>query len=522
MFRAIDFLKPNGLCSLLVKSGVLLKFSPVSNAFKEQLLESSALQEVINFSHVRYVFFSGAISPFILLKLEKRSPFPGDSMLYWSLRKSESIEKNKVVIVDKNDLQQIPYSYSRVHDIWKILYWGNQNDFKLLQSIRRFMPLSNELDFNSTGQGFQEANESKQPCTWLSNYLEIPVEFFDNKYSSFKLNSYSDRQKLVPPPVDVKLTGKPEFFSGKRILVRKGVVQRTIIPKGQVIVRLETETFSFRHSVICLKLKTNSTFSYEFLIGILWSSILRYYLFMTSSRWGIWYEEINKIEVLGFPVPVPNEKQKLQIEGIVRRLRESNEQTAKELQTSNPLLSEREIHTLINESSEIKLLEAELDQSVFELYQLTEFERQLVEDRCRFDIDLFYNKEKGLANQRTDEEFIDRYFKSFNRHWSKSLEEDEFFEPQIILSEDKSMLGILFHLRSKLDQGIPESQANQTLDDFKSLLKSELSSNIYTDGLLRRVSEETIFIVKRNLKGHWTQSEAIVDAEATLLQAIAD
>lgn len=519
LFRSLDFLKPNGLCSLLVKSGVLLKFSPLSNDFKEQLLQSSTLEEVINFSHIRHVFFSGAISPFVLMKLVKRLPTPEDSILYWSLRKSEGVEKNKVVIVDKNDLQRIPYSYSNVHDVWKILYWGNQNDFKLIQSMRRFPRLEELLDMSKTAQGFKEANKSKN-ADWLEDFQEMPVEYFEHKYSSFDLNCESDVAKLTSPPKLVEALGKVELYQGFRILLRKGVRQDNIDPKGQIIARLENNSFCFRHSILCLKLTEASSLSYEFLIGVLWSSVFRYFMFITSSRWGIWYEEINKIEVLGFPVPFPKENQKSQIEEIVRKLQEVNEQITKELLAANPLLSEREIHMIVNKSQAIRLLEMELDQSIFELYQLTQFEQQLIEDRCQFDIDFFYYKEKGLANQPTDIEFLARYTESFEKQWSKSLEGDEYFESQIMYSKDQSMLGVLFHLHSQQDQKTSKSRVKPTLDGFETLLKSELSRNFYADGLLRRVSEETIFIVKRNLKGHWTKTEAFVDAEATLLQAI--
>ena len=521
LFRAFDFLRSNGLCSLLVKSGVLLKFSSISNAFKQQLLELLTIEEVINFSHVRHVFFSGAVSPFLLLKFEKRSPAQDDSMLYWSLRKSESVEKNKVVIMDKNDFQQIPYSYKNVHDVWKILYWGNQNDFKLIQSIRRFSRLEEFLDMSKTAQGFKEANKSKS-ADWLLDFQEMPVGYFEHKYSSFDLTSVSDSAKLTSPPEFVEARGKPELYQGCRILIRKGIQQKNIEPKGQIIIRLEDNNFCFRHSVLCLRLSDSSPLSYHFIIGVLWSSLFRYYMFVTSSRWGIWYEEINKIEILRFPIPIPNKRQKEKIERVVKRLKRANEQIIKELRISNPLLSEREIHAIVNNSIAIGSTEAELDQLVFELYQLTQFEQQLVEDRCRFDIDYFYNKEKGLANQPVDEEFLKRYINSFKRYWSKNLERDEFFESQIIFSEDKSMLGVLFHLYSEQDNTARRDQAKPTLDGFKELLESELSRNIYIDGLLRRVSDEAIFIVKRNLKGYWTQTEAFVDAEATLLQAIND
>ncbi len=508
LFRAIDYLKPGGLSSLLVSSGVLLKFSRISNNYKQQLLSQSTLKSVVNFSHVRRVFFSGAISPFVLIRLEKKAPHSGSLIDYLSLKKSGIIEKNKIVLIDKNDFKKIKYEHTKVNDIWKIFYWGNEHDFNLISSIRRFELLKEYCDLENCAQGFQEANKSKN-SNWLLDYKEIPIKYFQNKYGSFDLSNREDLLKLSSIPPKVKVRGKAAMYDGQRILIKRGVAQKNTSPKGQVIARIESDRFAFRHSIICIKLNSKSTIDYETTIGIMWSSLFRYYMFMTASTWGTWREEIHLNEVLDFPIANPSKSEATQIGKIVKGLQEEHR-------------NDDQFFTLKDETK-LRLLEEELDNKVFDLYQLTPFERTLIRNRCNYDIDYYYRGTKSLANEPIRKESeLDSYIASFRSHWSLTLEPHEYFDSRIMMSADKSMLGVVFMLRSSKAEITINYKDDPNIDDFESLLSNKVSRDVYTEGLFRRVSDDQIIIIKYNKKGNWTETEAKTDAEATLLHALTE
>lgn len=505
LFLATNFLRSGGINSLLVSSGVLLKFSHQSNAFKQQLLSKLSLKEVINFSHVRSVFFSGAISPFLLIRLEKNNPTPNDVVQYISLRKTETIDKNKVVILEARDFKKIEYSQTTFNDIWKIFYWGNKYDLNLIDSVRRFPTLDFYADSDNCAQGFQEANKSK-PAEWLSDYSEIPVRYFDNKYSSFNLSSENDISKLVATPKRVKVRGKKSLFEGTRIIVRRGVVQKNVIPKGQIVARIESERFAFRHSLICIKLHQDSMLSYDTAVGIMWSSFFRYYMFMTASTWGTWRQEIHLNEVLEFPIASPSKDIVEELENTVAEIRSAHSQS-----------------DFFHLKPDIYHLEKKLDQIVFDLYRLTEFERTLIADRCKYDIDYYYKGDDSIASKpikKSDE--LDGYIKSFKSHWARSLEGNEYFESKVLFSKDCSMLGLVFSLRSSQPDNEKRQQENDTLEiqDFNDLLVGEVSNKVFTQGIFRRVSDDHILIMKRNQKVNWTLTEAKIDADSTLLSAL--
>jgi type I restriction-modification system DNA methylase subunit len=507
LFRSIDFLKPSGISSLLVSSGVLLKFSDPSNSFKDQLISNFLIKEVINFAHVRRVFFPEAISPFLLIQLVKHSPNLASKVRYISLRKTATIDKNRVAIIEAKDFKLIPYSQATSKDIWKIIYWGNEYDFKLINSIRRFPSLKEYADSDNCAQGFKKANESK-PADWLTAYQEMPTKYFNNKYSQFNLKDEKDVRKLLAVPSFVEARGKEGLYNGKRILIKRGIDQRYLSPKGQVVCRIETDRFAFRNSIHCIKLSADAPVDYSIVIGILWSSLFRYYMFMTASNFGIWHDEVHLNEVMEFPIANYDKEVVEKLEKVVREIRQVYSQSDKEL-----------IQPDINH------LEEKLDCLVFDMYRLTDFERTLIMDRCDYDIDYYYNGLKSVACKaaRKPEELTD-YISSFKSHWARSLEEHEFFESRVLFSRNGAMLGLIFNLRSsqrdseesQFESEIPEIQ------DFDDLLIHEVSSSVFTEGVFRRVSDNYILIIKRNQKINWTLTEAKMDADSTLLSALGD
>ena len=140
----------------------------------------------------------------------------------------------------------MPIPYKKVSTVR-----GNDYDFYLIHSIRRFKALKNYVNLNSSGQGFIEGNKSKS-SEWLAKFKEIPVSCFKSPFQSFDFSDYSDVIKKKEIPHRIQRRGNQDFYRGKRILIRRGIIQKNVNPKGQIIARLETEEFAFRNSINCI------------------------------------------------------------------------------------------------------------------------------------------------------------------------------------------------------------------------------------------------------------------------------
>jgi hypothetical protein len=192
----------------------------------------------------------------------------------------------------------------------------------------------------------------------------------------------------------------------------------------------------------------------------------------------------------------------------------------------------------------ISQLEAELDEAIFDLYELNDAERDLVRDMCRYGLDFFYRRDKSIAVQPVtilqpshglfkdlpDEraEGLAGYLQVFLSQWNADLEPDGELAWEVIEGPvGSSVIAILF---STIDKGASCSSAQQSAPQSwkdvlarvskRSLVPVGARRTIYTDTFVRAVSEHEILIIKRNEARHWTRSMAREDADATIARAM--
>lgn len=519
IWRAVDLLKHGGTAALLVTSGVLLKNSGTANRFKQDLLGTIRLQEVINFVQVRDFFFNDAISPFIAIAFKRENPAPNSYIRYWTARRTKVIERTKAVVLDKTDYKFFKNTDIISRDTWKIFYFGNHRDHSLISGLRLYPELGKyefKIDKKKRRQGFTEGYKKAKDVSWLNEYKEFPTKHFNYRYGQLNFAVL----KAVPPKVEGE--GDRENYQGKRILIKGGISQETD-PQGAMIIRYETEKFAYRHSINCIKLESKKDEDYKILLGILWSSLARYYFFMTASRWGVWHDDVLLKEILEMPVIFPKDEElKNRIIQAVDKLRHY-------------------IPPALGSSVEIKRLENQLDEAIFELYMLTPAECHLIRDRCKYTIDSFYNpnremvidtpalkygKQSSLPEQMDKQKGLDGYLYVFLESLNPELEEGKELTYQIIYPPSVPMIAVIFTAQEKEIEVKPDHSTDDLLEWGNLLRKLEgetrthYSKSIYIEGILRLYAADYVVIIKRNQERLWTRSAAYEDVEAIFLQAL--
>ena len=548
IWKTLDFLKDEGTSSLLVSTGVFFKHHKNSQKFRSQWLSSIKLIEVINFSHVREIFFSGAISPFASVVFQKSSKidFRYQFVNYFSAKKSSQAVHLQSVILSYADLQRVQQLDLLENDkLWKIYWWGNHRDLALITNLQINPSLEKFCDPENSGRGFEEGSGQSSIGNIL-NYKELPTKEF-KKYGRI------NKKSLKSVPLKVNRRGKSEgLYFGKRILVKRGLTQKSF-PKGQIISRLELEEFCFRHSIYCIKLFQPDDWKYKIILAILWSSLSRYYFFLTTSTWGMWHHEVHYQELLDLPIRLPDSQEKIdQIINIVDQLNSVDLSYQKTSRSTNK--NQLEININLDTpnhkhlSERIKALEYELDQAIFDLYELRISERDLIRDMCDIGIDFFYNEIESQAvkpilkrnlkckygllqttlslNDSDLPVELKDYLKILLNAWNRELSPEGEFSWRIITSDQSTaMLCVVLstqevgHIPQFLDND--ENAWTAILNELNdTLLVPYKSSRIYIDGIVRAVTDTDIIIIKRNEKRLWTKSMAREDVEATLLQAI--
>lgn len=526
---ALELLEGRGRAGMLVSSGVFFKHHQRSEDFRKQWLSHAQLRQVVNFGHVRHVFFRGevrkseSVAPFASIIFEKNVGQQDNRFEYWSAKRTAYMETAQVVVINKGDMhwlsQQSCLAYEK---IWKIYWWGGHRDEALIRALERFPALGSLPDHMpgvriTAGAGYHLGTK-ENAADWLAAYPELPIDAFQS-YGPINLQSLRD----APPWVERR--GVQEVYEGHRLLVRRGIRQG-----GQIAARLESRRFCFRNSIHGYRLSGLERWQEAVLLGIYWSSLARYYFFLTAGSWGLWHDEIHLETVEEMPIHFPEDGDlRRRIVHAVESLQDLDQHLDFELGGEAPGDKERD-------------LERDLDDAIFDLYGLNRAERGLVRDMCDVGLDFLYRSESSPAAKPVpmltkkggtqsdvahSHDGLGAYLKTFLRIWNNDLEpESELAWRVIAPAPQPPLVAVLFSTRSRTGRAAqPEpTDDNSWAEVLRSVDKHSKqtagSRRLYTDSFVRLVSEDQILLIKRNELRFWTRSAAREDAEATQLQAM--
>lgn len=545
---AINLLKDGGKAGLLVSSGVFFKHHDNSKAFRNVWLNTVQLRHVVNFAHVRKVFFTGptrtakSISPFASVVFEKTplSDAPNNHFEYWSAKRTAVVENTKAVLMTRGDMHTLPQrDCIKYEKLWKIYWWGGHREEALIRNVERYPKLLSLPDIVPNaklhlGQGFKEGNKSLR-TGWLEKYRELRVPHFE-RYGSLDLSV------LVPVPRKVERRGVKEVFSGRRLLVRRGITE-----PGILTARFEKERFCFRNSIEAVRFEGFEAWQERTILGIFWSSLARFYFFATAGSWGLWHDELHLENVKQMPICFPGSPElRERIVGIVTQLQNlrlssgSRNPSRTASQQMELTLLRSEARATVDSEERRRRLEGDLDEAIFDLYDLTPSERDLVCDMCKVGLDFFYQNQRSEAvkpvvdPQSKDGTFTDvananeglsAYLRIFIEWWNEELGPDGELAWRILSPPTRApLLAVIFETRFRANGRVGFDSADDTAWQGVVGLLSEHahiplgSSQIFTDTFFRITTDREILIVKRNERRFWTKSAAREDAEAAMLK----
>jgi hypothetical protein len=577
--RTMDLLKEDGEAALLVSTGVFFKRHDKSRTFRRQWLEKATLQQVVNFAAVRQFFFqrpsksaprsesdaekNGAISPFASVRFRKAPPNLEHQFQYWSVKRTAFVENAEAVILSRTDVHWVSQQQLLTDErLWKVYWWGGHRDAELIQRLSVETKLGGVASVRQDriGRGWEAGKGAK---------LQTKLPVLPTK--NFRRYGVLQNSDFESPPSSVRRRGDEQCYEGLRLLVKRGISEQGEA-KGRIDSRLEDQPFSFRNSIYGISLaRMEETRAAKFLLGLMWSSLARYFLFETSGTWGPWHNELRPESIVQIPVRFPDSSAVwTNIISIVDKLRaavslpseapnaggscrKGRRNAPADSQRWIPF-SEIEGETPTSQNADrldrdaVRRLETELDRMLFDLYELTEEERDLICEMCDFGLDHLYlgpdskavkrldvapnarrvGRRRDLAEVRGIAEELRDYIRIFLELSDPRLNRQRgWLRWQIVLADgDASMLGIIFSTESE-DERLPdppdddESAWRWILTDLaESCAQTAWAKEVYIDGILQLVTAHDIAIVKRNERRLWTRTAAREDAEATMAQVL--
>lgn len=508
LWRALDFLNQNGKAGMLVSAGVIFKHNTTTQAFREKWLEDCGLDEVFNFAHVRQYFFKGAISPFLAICFSKKR-MSNKPVLYGSAKQTITLEKNQVVMFSKYDLHWLRNEDLTNNAVWKTYWFGRIADQQFQEQLCRYSSLQKIVDRKKSGAGYKIGTRD--------------YDFFDLPCLNHATFSRYAAPTFEKPPLKTERPRSVHLYTHPRLIIKRGIDEKSD-SKGQIIARYSKKSFAFSEWFYGIQFSQPKEWLYKTILGLIWSSLSRYYLFMKSSQWGLWYNNVHFVdELLQLPIVVDkNSPATVKIIAIVDKL--SNYHPQKQELFHRDGVPEETI------KAQRRIWEAELDEAVFELYELNDEHKDLIRDFCEVTLPFFYapfdSNGAMQAVKKGNLSWIENYIRIFCLRWDAYLGNDEEMRGEVHIGAHDNMLAVEFYSADKgdpYDLKVKENTWDSILDQIGETLPHPMGvSQIILDGFVHVVSDSGIILIKRNEKRFWTRSLAREDADATICKRMQD
>lgn len=479
----------------------------------------------------------GAIAPFAAVVFDSGSAQADSRFIYWSAKETAFVKLVQAVILNRADFTHAKQAdYQRDDKLWKIYWWGTHRDESLIRRLRLEQTFEIVLDPHDDNFriGFLKGKKNQTASGWLLRFNEFPSKTF-KRYGPLPIEQFRK------PPPKVNRRREKELYHGPRLLIKRGVGSDEI-STGRIVARYETSRFCFRHSIYCMNVAQLSAQDAKIILAILWSSLTRYYLFLTSGGWGLWHDEVLKETLRNIPIRFPATKAVgNRIEKIVDDLRQLPNSVE-----SGTLFDENGL-TPAKRLARIRHLETALDEAVFDLFDLSNAERDRVKDLCGLGLDLLYRgmesdavkklawpsdvprfgRSSDLTRTSTNNE-LGKYLRTYLELWDPQLKDQNGrLRWRVVQPPGESpMMALIFQTENNDDElPAPSTNDEQAWHDALGKVnefsrQSEGSRRIYVDGMVRVVTDTDIVIIKRNERRLWTPSAARDDAEATMVLAL--
>jgi len=511
LWRALTMLRPGGVAALLVNATAFHNTRETSQRFRREFLDSVQLLSIVNFSSARRTFFEGAIAPFMLVSFEGRRDDP-QPVVFRSVRPSIALNASKSMSFASLDRRRVDQEALRQRDyLWKVYEWGSHRDAALMSRLELEKTIADYLPPEpKSGWGYQLGRQ--KPTAHLAALRSL---------RSFEPWGPLSETSFESPPSGVKRQPDERLYSGQRILVKRGI-RVGFGPRS----RLVTDDMSFRHPVYCLPLPNVPVWRAKTIWATLLSSLGRYSMFMRSGSWGLWHDSVLAKDILETPLRLPDSQTDItkRIVQAVESLRDWDSAT----DLLNPLPTAPEPATL-----------KEIDDAVFDLFELSADERAIVTDFHRYLLGFAGGRAEQFGSrrlaipavtagvsadvERIQVEPLGSYVARFLKSWNARLTPDGALSWRIVLAPGRQLIAVVFETYS----GAPPEDLQR--DPFKwdevmcrlpERLSIDPSNRIGADTTVRITTDTSMVIIKRDHERLWSASAAAEDAEVTFLQAM--
>lgn len=472
--RASDFLDDEGIASLIVTSKILYNVNDYK--FREYLLNKFNITKFFDLTLVRQDLFKNSNWPAVIVFYKK---IAADELIedqyteFISLKPNIYLKLNKIVI-ETRDIKNIKQKDFIDYDwLFKVLLVGSSLDFSFIKRLKNdFITLDDFVNKHSTlncGVGFKKGNEND---TNVSLFYNLP-------YLNMRNNDLN-RYHITPTDLwkyNYAKSGNIDLMEPPFILMKQSYT-----PDFDFISAFSDEKLVFDYNTFAIKGNNDDLLVLKNIMACINSDLFKYFFLMTGNV-GIEKNRTPFSERKSFPF-------------------------SKKLCTDNNLFNLVESREKLFDDSSIEDYEKQINNKIYNCYNLSDFERNLIDYAINVTIPIINRKYDFSMKVGTD--LINRYISVILKSL-KNFFRSKNFHIDVYITE--LLVGISFNV---VDEGYvlnfhEDNDINIIFSMFDDLSYEKIGE-LFIKRDYKIINDDSFSIIKTNEYYNWHEAIAWLDA----------
>ncbi len=527
VWKAAHHAADSGRICLVLPHGTLFNHSTTALEFQRTLFKRHAVDHVLNLADYQRFLFEEAGHPALVVSYRKQPPANvHHTFQYWAPKANWLVTRAEIIAIAPEDRCTLTVGQvlsdlegKDAPQIWKQRYWATPRDWRLIDRLALYPRLRDHVrQTRETAAakrwiiavGFQPVGENDDPSKAKPLRLasNLFIEATSPRLDLFLLPE--DCQHLPAIQFPVRRTSNPLVFRAPHVLVAKGLTS-TAFADFDV---------SFQDAIRGICGPEQDRELLIFLAAYLRSPLARYFLFQTSSNWGVSRQEIHVEELLRLPFPLPD------VTTTPRRAWEIVREVGRVIASA----ADDAAHALSDREGLVRAAGAAIDPLINEYFDILPMEKALIDDTVRVVIPSVRPTRKRLVVPTiipSTAKQMDEYTKWVCDALNGWAKKGRFVVRGYAAASGRLGIGVAVLQKTSSDKPVLGPPA-----DFGDLLaaldriRTNTSQQLNTFGLIRGTKvfdRDSLYVVKPIGQRFWTQTAALNDADeiagTILLQA---
>ena len=311
--KATSHTESNGKVCFVLPTSILFNLRANAIAFQRDWVTNEKLEQVLLLADYQRFLFDEAEYPAIVVSYsdsKSASVEPEHRIAFWCAKSDWSVANADIIRISEEDRHEL--SIEKVWEsldgedapqIWKRHFWATRRDRRLLDRLSDLPRLRHSVRQTREktdkpwviAQGFEPVGSSDNPDE--SKEIDVGTTLFigarTRSLDLFLLPEDCVEMESSVLTVRARSTTNTDVYRGPHVLITHGFSK----------IGFADFSVSFRHSIRAIHGPSLDADELAFLAAYLRSDIARYFIFHTSSNWGVERARVLDEEMLALPFP---------------------------------------------------------------------------------------------------------------------------------------------------------------------------------------------------------------------------